>query len=353
MALRASFICGLLFAATCSASAVSAQTLSATNQEDSAQEWYQFDILLFSQKSQSSTKEHPPALTEHKFPLNAVNLYTSEQLTVKKEFLPTPGLRVEELPPPQAGEIIDQETVEVTSGTAVPQEILGNPTPLAAPVIEQQNSAPFEYYEDSMVPDDAELKPEAQQPELVDRKPNLATEAFILLPDSLSGLKAENSSLRRAKDYKVLWKASFRMPLDRDRHPVPIKIEAGRKVGHTYQVEGTISLSQKRFLHADTDLWVNTLNPVRPVEEVLAGDSVLIPLSIEEAYAIQPPVASDDLPETLVNIFPYTENMPVKSSKRLQLSKLNFIDHPDIGILIKVTPYKLPELEAELTPVSD
>ncbi len=301
-----------------------------------SQDWYQFDILLFSQKHHSTETELPPPVTDHEYPYNAVTLYTREQLTVPKENLPQP---VVETPESTIPESITPELA--TSGTAVPAELLGEPTPAATPVLAEQQAS-FDYYEDNNTVE-ASASPPLLTEQMTDRIPDLARDPFVLLPESMSALSSQAKILRRSKDYRLLWQASFRMPVSKGGEPIPIRITAGQKLGRNHQVEGVITFSQKRFLHADTDLWINTMNPVYPLEQVVAGSPVLTHLedSSNRSGATE---ISDDIPFWPVDTHFYTKNMLMKSSQRLQIGKLNFIDHPNLGILIKASSYQLPDV---------
>ena len=308
------------------------------------QDWFQFDILLFSQKNLSSEKEQPPALSDHSFPPDTITLYTQEQLTIPKELLPQPKRISRDLAKDNA-----QTPGSTAQVNAIPGDLLGSPL-----ITDRSDGNPFSSSAEFALEDQQHAVPlteynSVKQPKLTDRIPNLEQDAFILLPESLSGLRNQARSLQRGRDYKVLWQASVRMPLDRDGDAVPVRVEVGPKLGNNHEIEGVISLSQKRFLHAEANLWINTLNPVASLDMVLAGAPLLAPLPNGHPLPLKPdaPLTASphqQLPTRPINLPFYTANMPVYSSKRLQPGRLNYIDHPDVGLLIHVTSYQRPEL---------
>ncbi|WP_230460429.1 CsiV family protein [Sansalvadorimonas verongulae] len=270
-----------------------AQAQEVTTSVDNAS-WYQFDVLAFRQKSQSKEEERLPRPTPHILPLNSVTLYSEKQLTIPAGLLPNPN-----------------------------QLVPGNM--------------------------DGEVALEA---ELTDRKPDLLRDAFVQLPRSQFSLAKAERSMRWSRDYRVLWEGSWRMPLVRDADPVSIRIAGGHTQGTSRELEGVLQLSLKRFLHAQTVLWVNELNPVRPLNQFIAGAPLLSePLS--SYNPIRQSVAGPLQPQSVHWQWPteldYSASMPLHASKRLSLGKLIYIDNPEVGVLIRVSPWERPEAEAEET----
>ncbi|WP_281646874.1 CsiV family protein [Parendozoicomonas sp. Alg238-R29] len=296
--------------------------------------WYQFDVLVFRQKSQQDQEKLPPA-TPHNLPLDSVVLYNEKQLTIPAAFLPQPTPPEVLIPEPAvAGLTNDDATL------AVPDDYLGQPVPAAAPVLQSEHLPSLEPVEP-----------------ITDRKPDLNQDAFVLLPKDQSQLGKAAGILRRSRDYRPLWQSSWRMPLVKEGEPVSIYIAAGQQSGSSREIEGVLQLSLKRFVHADTELWVNTLNPVRPMTQILAGAPFLVsPFKQPEITDIVLPgplqAKVEVKPQQLLwpeNILNYSASMPLKSSKRLTPGKLVYIDSPQAGLLIRVTPWEKPELEEVIT----
>ena len=289
--------------------------------------WYQFDVLAFRQASQSKEEEKLPKPTPHTLPLNSVTLYTEGQLTIPANLLPNPNLPAviaDIEAAPDAGFVQDNATM------AVPEDFLSQP--------------------EASDQSQASLQPEPAAVELTDRKPDLLRDAFVKLPKSEFSLAKAERSMRWSRDYRVLWEGSWRMPLVRDGDPVSIRMVGGHTQGTSHELEGVLQLSLKRFLHAQTVLWVNELNPVRPLEQLLAGAPVLSkstgPYNITDQFMlgpVQPQPVQWQWPTKL----DYSASMPLHASKRLSFGKLIYIDNPEAGILIRVSPWERPEAEPE------
>ncbi len=241
--------------------------------------WYEVDVLVFSQDSQSRELELPPAVQHHGFPVDSVTLY----------------------------------------------------------------------------------KPQPDWPEGV-TPPDLERDPLLLLPDEGSSLHKAARSMRWSRGYHVFWRGSWRMPLERDGEPVSILINAGEQVGRNHQVEGSITFSLKRYLHINNQLWLNTLTPMRPVDQVVAG----APWFIDQPGDTNKPSAKKPLEplrakHSTFNILPewpadtlfYTENKPFFSSRRLALNKMIYLDNPNLGLLIKVTRYQPPEPLPEISSADE
>ncbi len=223
-----------------------ATPLTAIAQEQAQEQyWYQFDVLVFSQNSQSSIQEAMPKVAHHPIPVDAVRLKSATT-------------------------------------------------------------------------------------------PNLDNEDPVLLPGTLSKLQKETRKLNNARGYKILWKGSWRMPLVREGDTVSILVEGGKHIDHDYELEGTMTFSLRRYLHVHTNLWVSELTPVQPSENLFTETSVRASTELYSQTTSQQSPVHALLPENL----PYSSNRPFKASQRLQLNKLIYIDNPDAGILLKVTPWK-------------
>ncbi len=148
---------------------------------------------------------------------------------------------------------------------------------------------------------------------------DLNTTPYVRLPDNLSLINKEAEQLRKASGYSILWQRSWRMPLVKDGAEVAIAVEGGQSLEGSHQVEGALVFSLRRYLHTHADLWINTLKTGQPQASELTDESQ------ESSFA-------DSLP--------YSRNRQFKMGQRLQLNQLIYMDNPDVGILIKATPWK-------------
>ncbi|OQX35763.1 MAG: hypothetical protein B0D91_10180 [Oceanospirillales bacterium LUC14_002_19_P2] len=286
MILRTLLLTSLLLILGTGASANTDKQTSSTDEED----WYQVDVLVISRLDKAmDSAERWPSVAEHRFPLDAVKLYTVEQQTIRKEFLPA--------------------STQVTN---------------------QRHNA--------SLMDEATYATSAKRIPL-DRKPNVAIQPLILLPANLGQLNSEAGSIRRSRDYRLLYQASWRMPLQPDSQPTHIYIEAGQKVGNDSQLEGIITLSARRFVHAAPQLWLNRLNPIQPIDKLLLTNQLLVPPANNQPFLA---LSSTGGLATPIDTH-YTGNLLMAESRRLKFNTINYFDSPSLAVLLSITPYEIPK----------
>ncbi len=136
--------------------------------------------------------------------------------------------------------------------------------------------------------------------------------------DTLS-LAAEADSLRRKSGYEVLWHSAWRQPgLSRSK-ALPIYLKSAQQtLNGAPLLEGTVTISLSRYLHADFDLLLRG---------VLADSQ-----SSSTGDLIQEPV------------------IRMIDHRRMRSDELHYIDHPKIGALIRITRYIAPEPELPAEP---
>lgn len=170
----------------------------------------------------------------------------------------------------------------------------------------------------------------------IDRIPNIETESFIQLPSNDQLLNREAASIKESRDYRLLYQASWRMELSPETHPVHIYIEAGQTVGNDHELEGIITLSASRFLHAAPQLWFNRLNPIQPINQLLLGRN----LFVESLSQVSTLTTSTSLERSLPRVLHYTGNFLMEDNRQLKSNIINYFDSPTIGVLLAITPYK-------------
>ena len=104
-----------------------------------------------------------------------------------------------------------------------------------------------------------------------------------------------------------------------DGSKTSILIQGGRALDGTYQIEGTLTFYMRRYLHVASDLWINTLKSQSPAELILSGEAISV---------------------TDQAMLPYSQNRHFEAEQRLRPNKVIYLDNPDAGVVIKVTPWK-------------
>lgn len=151
--------------------------------------------------------------------------------------------------------------------------------------------------------------------------------AYVSLPAQQMLLNDQVSALRKKRDYQVLTQRAWRMPVGKKGYPVAI--EASIEGSEPVSLDGTVMVTLERFLHVEVDLWLNKLTPATIFSE---QDSTFVEDDFEESELLEKSLA--DSPSMLI-----AENFQLKQRRRIRNSKeVHYLDSPEIGVLIKLTP---------------
>ena len=192
-------------------------------------------------------------------------------------------------------------------------------------------------------------------------------------------LNEKRQSIERTRGLRTLFhQAWFQDLRPRDSAPA-ILMQGGNLFGDHYELEGSITFSVNRYLHVSTDLWLSSFVtnygqssehwPELPSQDKqytwqpLATDDAAtlnngsadrIELAFSEPNAIDLNIrnlegdAEHDL-GTSDYESPYLirEIVTLRQKRKMRSNELHYIDHPRIGLLVKITPYTPPEPEDE------
>lgn len=190
------------------------------------------------------------------------------------------------------------------------------------------------------------------------------TRTFLIeLPDANYSLKAEAYALRKKSGYRILFHKAWQQTLTSlDKSPAVV-ITGGDKFDNYYELSGSMRISLSKFLHVSTDLWLtqftpnlgNTMDiPYLPLSPDLAFNNSNSTLADSDYntknndFSIKSYSNNDNhlAKGTVLNTAKKTEQrsyLPLRvitttQSARMRSMELNYIDHPRIGVVIKITP---------------
>ncbi|MEM9623613.1 MAG: CsiV family protein [Pseudomonadota bacterium] len=144
--------------------------------------------------------------------------------------------------------------------------------------------------------------------------------SYLPLPDL--SLVNDVKALNRRRHLRPLIHQRWRQPVpDRDNpQPVLLHTENSQQLPGTRnglaQIEGYIEVTVSRFLHVNTRLWYHA--------DTLGLSPIGLPIQ-----QLPPPPAGGF--------------MELAERRRLRSEELHYLDHPKLGLLIRVTPIELPE----------
>ncbi len=183
---------------------------------------------------------------------------------------------------------------------------------------------------------------------------DLNVEPYYLLPTEDQELNPNARALKRDKRYRVLFHQSWRQPVVDIENAPSLLISGGDSFSNHHELEGSITISVARYLHLHTNLWLSEFTrnygqeqgqwpalPIRP--DLRQVESQEWSTSLEESDAWSNFNGPESEFEKILNQ-PYVLDrvVLVKQKRRMRSGELHFIDHPLLGLLIKVTPYELP-----------
>ena len=190
---------------------------------------------------------------------------------------------------------------------------------------------------------------------------------FVLLDAQHMELRNSAAAIKRERQYRLLFHETWRQPMvSLDASPAIIII-GGEKYENHNELEGTITLSVSRYLHLRTNLWLTQFEsnygqtighwpplPKRPLRpEEMASESTLntnVEFGLNTWKPSEPVFpAKEGLYnlEHMENNYGYLSQQPfvtknivlVEQQRRMRSDELHYIDHPKVGILIRIRNY--------------
>lgn len=178
---------------------------------------------------------------------------------------------------------------------------------------------------------------------------DILRDAYIALPISERMLNNQVTALEKNRSYQVIAQKAWRMPVNSASGKQPIEIRTAISGQDSLLLlDGTISVSEERFLHVDIDLWLNKLSP-ESLYSSLSGKTLNYEQKPSDALA-----SSYRGPDNLIRLHDgspplrTTDNFQIKQRRRIRnIKEIQYIDSPEIGVLFKLTPYDRPDALVE------
>ncbi len=301
--------------------------------------WYEIEVIVFENKS------HIPNNDPEAWPKNLVLAY-----------------------PPNLQFVIDPEELQLFNAEREAEKKLNN-------------DEIFQSKPDEVTTDDTNLNPSnedisANEQSSIEIGYDLE-EPFFMLDESLLKMKNEENSLRTSRMYRKLFHQAWRQPVSEKKDASSIVIIAGNQYDKNNELEGTIEISLSRYLHLNTNLWFTSFEPNFgqaanhwPELPEQPKNPLFSDLKTEEGnylsaftdkktetWEIHQPdennkFAIKDLSLNIENSelegiseqnYLTKQIVKLSAKRRMRSGELHYIDHPKIGILIKIEKY-IPEI---------
>jgi len=160
---------------------------------------------------------------------------------------------------------------------------------------------------------------------LVSLKTENDPNGFSLLPANERTLNPQAATLARSGTYTLLYHQAWRQPIyARKTH---IFISGGKSVGGHQELEGSISLSVGQYLKIQTNLWLSQF--AAPGANVAENWPDLPSLPFTDN------TLSDKNQDYLIKRI-----VKISEARSMRSNEVHYIDHPLLGIVIKIIPYE-------------
>ena len=173
---------------------------------------------------------------------------------------------------------------------------------------------------------------------LAEFETTLEESSLSLLPGERLQLGAEASRINRDRRFQVLWHGGWVQALPARDAPLPLLIQAGHRADGVHQLEGTIDVTLGRYLHFHTRLFYH---------EPLQGESpVPAPIAPAPGGDAQPEdTQAETIPAAMVAALETQQPrfMVLEERRRMRSEELHYLDHPKLGVLVRIEPVDLPE----------
>jgi hypothetical protein len=163
---------------------------------------------------------------------------------------------------------------------------------------------------------------------LADVEGDLAARSYRWLPDDSLTLNGMANRLRRSSGYRVLLHGRWLQPVPPRDAPEALLIEAGPPIDGRAPLQGSLDVTLGRYLHFNAHLYYT-----EPLLDRVPRDQALPPPGLEVAGA--PALDAADLSSQ--------GYMQLHQSRRLRSDEVHYLDHPKLGIIVKIEAVQPPE----------
>ena len=153
---------------------------------------------------------------------------------------------------------------------------------------------------------------------------------FATLPATQREFASKADSMQRGGRYRILFHEAWLQPMMGQSAALPIVLDRSGDGGQWPALQGTIKLYLSSDVNVETNLWLNT-----------QGDY------LHSAWRMpQPPLGPPSIafrPQSAVPgandpTYPYRHAVLLQQTRSLDSGEVNYIDHPMLGVLVKVLP---------------
>ena len=199
---------------------------------------------------------------------------------------------------------------------------------------------------------------------------------LTILPSSQQALRNKAAAIQRSSRYQILFHEAWNQQMTDQANALPIVLDRSGDGGAWPELQGTIKLYVARYLYLETNLWLNTRGeylpgswrmpapPIGPSSLIFEAPEPELELELEqpqrETITADPAIdlESQRVPSTLITItkraetlepiYPFRHAVRLHQTRRMRSGEVHYIDHPMLGVIVKITP--LPDPRSQTKP---
>jgi len=185
---------------------------------------------------------------------------------------------------------------------------------------------------------------------------------FVILGNSEQEFRGKAAYMQRSGRYRILFHETWLQPVMERSRALPIILDQSGDTGEWPELQGSIQLHLSRYLHLETNLWLNTngdylpgswrmpappLGPSSATEEPQESDLYTSPQESgseptqEEVWQ----EASPEEAEVPGPVYPFRHAILLQQKRRMRSTEVHYLDHPMLGVVAKLTPLTAQDLE--------
>ncbi|MFT6286234.1 MAG: hypothetical protein ACJA09_000978 [Alcanivorax sp.] len=367
---------------------LSAAPIAYAQPEDvDAARWYRVELMIFSRPDEATSRaeiwEPEPNLAypgSFRYLINPATVTANLETNPGESTIDTLGVQTillaAEIPPEeQTPDIPALEDLSNSEQEALPAEALNELT--QDPNTPDPNSPAAEL-------DLAPLENEELGP--------LTPAPFTIRPLAELEFRGKAAYMQRTGRFRTLFHQTWLQPMASADETLPIIIDRSGDIQDWPLLQGSVKLYVSRFLHLETNLWLNTQGqyytenwripapPLSPASLILVTPPPALELGLDLAMETEPalPIAAMPVDQSGNGIRPGADNfngvevdipragtpeleplepkklepdyswrhaLLMQQKRRMRSNEVHYIDHPMMGVVIKITPLSAEELE--------
>lgn len=208
--------------------------------------------------------------------------------------------------------------------------------------------------------------------------------AFVDLGEDFAQLKRVKNSIDRERDMRVIFHKVWRQPVGNSETTPSVIVQGGNRYDDHHELEGSVQVTVSRYLHLDARLWFTSFeantgqedswwpNLPTPPARSLNPDSTaeFLQQDASKLSSTSPPWQNADRENSNMRFglntswenenqqkekqknYVTKEIITFDQSRRMRSGELHYLDHPKLGIIVRIDNYKTEaELEMQETGV--